>query len=65
MNTQPSAWWFGWKFPSGDLCLDFWRMNSPAFDQLKDPRKQDAFIGKIADEMDGFIKRFIQKYDNQ
>lgn len=65
MNTQPSAWWFGWKFPSGDLCLDFWRMNSPAFDQLKDPRKQEAFIGKIADEMDGFIKRFIQKYDNQ
>lgn len=43
-----------------DYVLDFWRLNSKAFEQLKNPRKQEQLVAKISEEMDRSIKKFQQ-----
>jgi len=52
-------WWYGWRYPSEKFDLDFWNLNSKNFDELKNPRKQDAFIKGLVDEIDMYIKKFI------
>lgn len=41
--------------------LNFWKLNSPSFERLKNPRKREGLITDIAQEMDSFIKIFIEK----
>lgn len=40
--------------------LDFWKLNSPSFERLKNPRKREGLITDIVQEMDSNIKAFIQ-----
>jgi hypothetical protein len=49
--------WFGYK-QSDRYALDFWNMNSPGFNYLKNPRKREKYIKNIANEMDRYIKEF-------
>ncbi|HOI26174.1 MAG TPA: hypothetical protein PLN63_01415 [Paludibacteraceae bacterium] len=61
IGFSSSAWWFGYKYPSNELDLDFWRMNSNGFKELNDSRKRDAFMDKIANEIDYYINEFLKK----
>jgi gas vesicle protein len=54
-----SDWWYGWRHPSEKFDLDFWNLNSKAFEEIKNPRKQDAFIKGLVDEIDMYIKKFL------
>jgi len=40
--------------------LDFWKLNSPSFERLKNPRKREGLITDIVQEIDSNIKTFIQ-----
>jgi gas vesicle protein len=40
--------------------LDFWKLNSPSFEQLKNPRKREGLISEIVQEIELNIKTFIQ-----
>jgi hypothetical protein len=40
--------------------LDFWKLNSPSFERLKNPRKREGLIADIVQEIDSSIKSFIQ-----
>ena len=51
--------WAGWKW-SDRFILDFWNLNSDGFESLKNPRKREAYIKGIVDEMDMYIKKFQQ-----
>jgi hypothetical protein len=56
---QNSPHWFGWK--SSELYdLDFWKLDSGNFEQLKNPRKREAFMENLANEMDAFIQSFVK-----
>lgn len=57
-SFEETDWWFGWKYPDR-YDLDFWRLNSDGFEQLKNPRKKEAYIKEIANEIDMYIKKFI------
>ena len=52
-------WWYGWRYPSEKFDLDFWNLNSKGFEEIKNPRKRDAFIKGLVDEMEMYIKKFI------
>ncbi len=49
--------WAGWKW-SDRFNLDFWNLNSAGFESLKNPRKREAYIKGIFEEMDMYIKKF-------
>jgi len=51
--------WAGWKW-SDRFNLDFWNLNSAGFESLKNPRKREAYIKEIVEEMDMYIKKFQQ-----
>lgn len=51
-------WWYGWRYPSERFDLDFWNLNSKGFEEIKNPRKQDAFIKGLVEEIDMYIKKF-------
>lgn len=40
--------------------LDFWKLNSPSFERLKNPRKREGLITDIVNEMDSNVRIFIQ-----
>ncbi len=40
--------------------LDFWKLNSPSFERLKNPRKREGLISDIVEEMELNIKTFIK-----
>jgi len=40
--------------------LDFWKLNSPSFERLKNPRKREGLITDIVQEIDSNVKSFIQ-----
>jgi hypothetical protein len=42
--------------PVGDLSLDFWKLDSGGFVLLKNPRKQGAYMSRVALEIDRYIK---------
>jgi len=52
-------WWYGWRYPSEKFDLDFWNLNSKGFEEIKNPRKRDAFIKALVEEIDMYIKKFI------
>jgi len=56
---KPNPAWAGWKF-SDRYNLDFWNLNSEGFESLKNPRKREAYIIGIVEELDRYIKKFIQ-----
>jgi len=51
--------WAGWKW-SDRFNLDFWTLNSVGFESLKNPRKREAYIKSIVDEMSMYINKFQQ-----
>lgn len=53
-------WWYGCKSPDR-YGLDFWNLQSEDFKRLKDPRKREQLLANITDEIDMYIKKFIQK----
>ena len=55
-----SSWWFGWKWPDRNK-LDFWRLDSPTFVHLQNPRKRERLIREIAGEVDMYIKKFQEE----
>ena len=59
-SFKSSEGWAGWKWPSDDIRLDFWNMNSEGFDSLSNPQMADEFINKIVAEMEKHIKKFQQ-----
>jgi len=59
-SFKESGWWFGWKF-SERYDLDFWNLHSSEFERLKHPRKREQLLADIAEEIDMYIKKFIQK----
>jgi len=40
--------------------LDFWKLNSPSFERLKNPRKREGLITDIVQEIDSNVKSFVQ-----
>ena len=54
---KSNSWWYGWKTPD-KYKLDFLSFTSPAFEELKNPRKIDNFIKDLADEIDRYVKIF-------
>jgi hypothetical protein len=40
--------------------LDFWKLNSPSFERLKNPRKREGLITDIVQEIDSNVKSFLQ-----
>lgn len=52
-------WWYGWRYPSEKYNLDFWNLNSPGFEDLKNPRKQEAFMKGLVEEIDMYIKKIV------
>jgi hypothetical protein len=60
-NFKSEDWWFDRKYPSPDYRLDFLKLDSKGFDELKNPRKRENFITEIAEEIDTYIKEFQKK----
>lgn len=58
-SFSSNEYWAGWKW-SDRFSLDFWNLNSEGFESLKNPRKREAYIKGIVDEMDMYIKKFQQ-----
>lgn len=52
-------WWYGYRLPSEKYDLDFWNLKSKGFEEIKNPRKQDAFIEGLVNEMEIYIKKFV------
>lgn len=63
-SFKSNQWWCGWKY-SDRFNLDFWNLNSAEFERLKHPRKREQLIKDIADEIDMYIKKFIQIAENK
>lgn len=59
---QASAWWYGWR-QSQNYNLNFWNLDSPGFQDLKNSKTASAFIRHIADELDFFAQRFVKEYN--
>lgn len=59
-----TEWWYGHRFPSEQYDLDFYTLNSKAFERLKNPRKRENFIRNIVDEIELYIKSFKEIADN-
>ena len=51
--------WIGWRYP-GRHHLDFWKNHSPGFESLKNPRKREAFMKEVTDEIESFVIKFIE-----
>lgn len=62
-NFSLNTYWCGFKYFDRNE-LDFWRLNSEAFERLNHPLKRDRLMDEIADELDGYIKR-LQQYIQQ
>ena len=56
---KSNAAWYGYKQPDRHG-LNFWTLQSPAFEQLKDARKRKQLVIEIADEMDMYIRKFVE-----
>jgi hypothetical protein len=52
-------WWYGYRHPSEKYDLDFWNLKSKGFEEIKNPRKRDAFIEGLVNEMEIYIKKFV------
>lgn len=52
--------WLGWKYPDNRYRLNFWRMDSEGFEQLKQPLKREKFMRKFVEDMDFYIRKFIE-----
>lgn len=50
--------WYGWKYPEEERSLNFWALDSTGFERLKNPRKREALIKEIADDMALYIDAF-------
>lgn len=57
---RSSQWWYAYKNPNPPHGLDFWKLDSPGFQRLKDGRKRQQLIRDIAEEMHGYIQKFIK-----
>jgi hypothetical protein len=53
-----TCYWYGWKY-SDRYPLDFWRMQG--FNQMKNEKSKTKFIQDYADEIDMYIKSFLNK----
>jgi hypothetical protein len=56
---KSNTWWYAWKY-SDNYRLDFWNLNSSGFEQLKNPRKREVFMQGVANEIDMWVKNFVQ-----
>ena len=59
-SFKEDNWWFGRKYPDR-YDLDFWNLRSPEFKRLEHPRQREQLLADIAEEIDMYIKKFIQK----
>ena len=57
-GLKENVWWWGWKFPSPELDLDFWKLDSPGFKLLRHPKRREQLLSAIAEEMDRYIQEF-------
>lgn len=62
-SFKPTTYWYGYKY-SDRYNLDFWNLHSPEFERLKNPRKKEQLVKDIVDEMDMYIKKFIEIANN-
>jgi hypothetical protein len=58
-NFKETDWWYGQK-SSDRFDLDFWNLRSPAFEQLKHHSDQKKLLKEIVDEIDMYIKKFVE-----
>jgi gas vesicle protein len=58
-SFSSNKYWAGWKW-SDRFNLDFWNLNSPGFESLKNPRKRESYLKGIVEEMEMYIKKFQQ-----
>lgn len=56
LGFRPSEHWFGWKFFDRNS-LNFWSMESEAFQRLNHPMKREMLMEEIAQEIDNYIKQ--------
>lgn len=59
---QASAWWYGWR-QSQNYNLNFWNLDSPGFQDLKNSKTASSYIRHITDELDSFAQRFVKEYN--
>jgi hypothetical protein len=52
--------WSGYK-DSDKFDLDFWKLDSAGFEQLKDIDKRESFITGLAGEIDWYINEFVKQ----
>lgn len=60
---QVAPWWFAWKY-SDNFDLDFWRLNSHGFEELKNKRRREKFIIGLSEEIDRHIKEFCRAIED-
>jgi len=58
-SFKQTDWWYGFKYSDRNR-LDFWSLDSQAFERLKNPLQREQFIAEIAEEMDIYIKKFTE-----
>jgi hypothetical protein len=56
---RENDYWYGWKWPDR-YDLDFWYLHSAEFERLKHSVKREQLLADIAEEIDMYIKKFIQ-----
>ena len=54
--------WYGWTC-SQDHNLNFWTLDSKGFEQFLNDNNKEKFIKGIADEIEGFVTDFVEKYN--
>jgi hypothetical protein len=59
-NFSSNTGWCGWKYPSLKYNLDFDKLDSEGFKDVKNPLNRLTFMKGLADEIDGYIKRFLE-----
>lgn len=58
-SFKSNDYWGGWKY-SERYDLDFWNQNSKGFEELNNPRKREKYMEGVANEMDMYIKKFVE-----
>lgn len=64
LHISGSPHWYGWKWFDRNS-LDFWRLDSEAFDRLNHPMKRERLMDEITEELDSYIKQFQQAIQQQ
>lgn len=64
LHIAGSPYWYAWKWFDRNS-LDFWRLDSEAFDRLNHPMKRERLMDEIVEELDSYIKQFQQAIKQQ